>query len=209
MAAKYGHNELAEDPFKGKSSTDFDFRLTQDKLLDIKRVFDAYDDDFDGVIDIQYLGVCMRAAGLILTEKDVIRLTSEYDPEEKGVISLSNFFVLMARQMRTVSVLETNVLSAVKKISKQTIITGSNDINVTALRNVLVGKGGEQLNETELDDLMRDITQLSDKKKGTVPFDTFRKWILREVPFSTLLEEKTSADLKAKEDKKAKKKSGV
>ena len=207
MAAK--HNELPEDPFKGKSSKNFDFRLSQEKLLGIKRVFDAYDDDFDGVIDIQYLGVCMRAAGLILTEKDVIKLTSEYDPEEKGVISLANFFVLMARQMRTVAILETNVLHAVKKISKQTIIAGASDINVTALRNVLVGKGGEQLHETELDDLMRDITQLSDKKKGTVPYETFSKWILREVPFETLLEEKTSADAKAKEEKKAKKKAGV
>jgi Ca2+-binding EF-hand superfamily protein len=207
MAAKHG--ELPEDPFKGKSSKNFDFRLSQEKLLEIKRVFDAYDDDFDGVIDIQYLGMCMRAAGLILTEKDVIKLTSEYDPEEKGVISLANFFVLMARQMRTVEVLEMNVLHASKKMSKQTIIAGTNEINITALRNMLVGKGGEQLNETELDDFMRDITQLSDKKKGTVHFETFSKWIMREVPFATLLEEKTAADLKAKEEKKAKKKGGV
>ena len=242
----HGHHALPQDPFHGKSSKNYDFRLSQSQLLNIKRgnttiniplstfedecilpflscyfsclflslslsvhtlVFDAFDDDFDGVIDIQYLGLAMRAGGLILTEKDIESLTSEYDPEEKGVISLPNFFVLMARKMRDISIMEDSVKKAFKKSSKATLISGSDDYNITALRNILIGKGGDVFSETELDDFIRDATALSDQKAGTISLQVLLSWVMCEVPYAKLLEEKTEADQKAKEAKKSKKKS--
>ena len=52
-------------------------------------VFDAYDDNRDGIIDIQYLGVVMRASGLILTDKDIVNITRDADPEVFRVQSTS------------------------------------------------------------------------------------------------------------------------
>ena len=148
----------------------------------------------------------MRAGGLILTEKDIVSLTSEYDPEEKGVISLPNFFVLMARKMRDLTIMEDSVKKAFKKSSKSTLITGSDDYNITALRNILIGKGGDVFNETELDDFIRDATALSDQKSGTISLQVLMSWVMCEVPYAKLLEDKTEADKKAKEAKKSKKK---
>jgi len=170
-------------------------------------VFDAFDDDLDGVIDIQHLGLAMRAGGLILTEKDVVRLTSEYDPDEKGVISLATFFVLMARNMRDIAVIEDNVRKAFKKMSKATLISGADEVNLpTVVRNVLMSKGGDVLNETDMDDFMRDASQLADKN-GAMKMSTLEKWVMREVPFTQLVEAKAEEERLAKEAKKSKKKS--
>jgi hypothetical protein len=56
-----------------------------------------------------------------------------------------------------------------------------------------------------MDDFMRDASQLADKG-GAMKKSTLIKWVMREVPFTQLVEAKAEEERLAKEAKKSKKK---
>lgn len=185
-------------------------------------VFDAYDDDFDGVIDIENLGVVLRAGGLILTEADIKKICDEVDPEEKGTLALSDYFIIMARKYRDLPVVEQAAQTAFTKISKAAMIfKEKEDIPVTSIRNILIGKGGDMFSEKEVEDVMRYVNQLADTKAGTISMKVLQDWIFGRKPpdgfgirshprpFEELLAEKVEKEkqdkLAKKEKKKAKK----
>ena len=134
----------------------------------ILAVFDAYDDNCDGIIDIQYLGVVLRASNLILTEKDIVDIIKKADPEETGEIGLGKFFVIAARRFRDLAPIEKMARKAFTKISKSNMVSGKDDIPLAALRNVLIARGGEQFIESEVEDFMKYVHVISDRKRSTV-----------------------------------------
>ena len=85
-------------------------------------VFDSVDDDCDGVIEIKHLGYCMRAIGLMPSEKEVEEYTKSADPERAGTIEMGQFFVLIARLFRDVGEIESSAKHAFKALSQSYFI---------------------------------------------------------------------------------------
>lgn len=151
-------------------------------------VFDAFDDNCDGIIDVQYLGIVLRASGLILTEKDIMDITKEADPEDRGEIDLGKFFVIAARRFRDWKPTEQSARKAFYKISKSNMVSGHDDIPLAALRSMLISKGGEQFVESEVEDFMKDVHAISDKKKSTVSVTALVQYTFGDVAFEELVE---------------------
>jgi Ca2+-binding EF-hand superfamily protein len=87
-------------------------------------VFDAYDDDFDGVVSISHLETMLRAIGLILTRTDIAEMKKEIDVENRGAFELGAFFVIAARKFRDEHTVDAQARKAFLKISKSTLISG-------------------------------------------------------------------------------------
>lgn len=151
-------------------------------------VFDAYDDNSDGIIDIQYLGTALRASGLIITEKDIVEIGKEADPEDRGEIDLGKFFVIAARRFRDLKPIESCARKAFGKISKSNMVSGHDDIPLAALRNMLLSRGGEQFVESEVEEFMKDVQAISDRKRSTVSVKALVQYTFGDVPFEELAE---------------------
>ena len=83
------------------SSKNYNFRCSEAQIKLFKRIFDLYDDDHDGKIDPKFLGLALRAAGAIITNKQIDKILSEHDPQKLNIqIDLSDYFVFMARILR-------------------------------------------------------------------------------------------------------------
>ncbi len=83
------------------SSKNYNFRCSEAQIKLFKRIFDLYDDDHDGKIDSKFLGLALRAAGAIITNKKIDKILSEHDPQNLNLpIHLSDYFIFMARILR-------------------------------------------------------------------------------------------------------------
>lgn len=151
-------------------------------------VFDAFDDNCDGIIDIQHLGIVLRASGLIITEKDIVDISKEADPEDRGEVDLGKFFVVAARHFRDWKPVESCARKAFGKISKSNMVSGHDDIPLAALRNMLLSRGGEQFVESEVEDFMKDVQAISDRKRSTVSVKALVQYTFGDVPISELSE---------------------
>eukprot|EP00596_Hydrurales_sp_CCMP1899_P006002 CAMPEP_0119053504 /NCGR_PEP_ID=MMETSP1177-20130426/74468_1 /TAXON_ID=2985 /ORGANISM="Ochromonas sp, Strain CCMP1899" /LENGTH=208 /DNA_ID=CAMNT_0007033473 /DNA_START=128 /DNA_END=754 /DNA_ORIENTATION=+ len=142
-------------------SKNYDFRFSRESLCDIKRVFDIYDDDFDGIVGIKYLGTMLRAIGLIMTDADIVNIEKDADPEKRGEVELGYFFVIAARRFRDQDSIELAAKKAFSKMSKSTLISGEDDIQISAIKTMLMQRGGETLSESDLDAYMKIVEMLS------------------------------------------------
>jgi hypothetical protein len=109
--------------WKSKAIYDYRSQLTVHSLL-FYAVFDIYDDDFDGVVGIKYLGTMLRAIGLIMTDADIVNIEKDADPEKRGEVELGYFFVIAARRFRDQDSIELAAKKAFSKMSKSTLISG-------------------------------------------------------------------------------------
>lgn len=135
----------------------------------------------------------MRASGLILTDKDIVTITRDADPEDLGTIDLGKFLVIVARRFRDWKPIEAAARKAFTKISKSNMVSGADDIPLHALRSVLMGRGGEQFLELELEEFMKDVNVISDKKKGTVNVKALAQYTFGDVSFEELAQKAISS----------------
>lgn len=198
-----------EDGFQVKEfkpSANFNYRLSKKQIFKMKQIFDVYDDDCDGIIDIEHLGVAMRAAGMLISDSD-IELTKKQLVEQGviGKIEMSQFFLLMARKFR-----DGGDIEKAAKVAFKSIYTDPNDpltrrVPLKVLKVKLSLSGGEPLIEDEVDTFTREIRpDLLDHDGVTADYDNLIEWILEDIPDLKLDEDETKSDEKGeKEDRSA------
>jgi hypothetical protein len=134
------------------------------------------------------LGIVLRASGLIITEKDIVHISKEADPEDRGEIDLGKFFVIAARHFRDLKPIESCARKAFGKISKSNMVSGHDDIPLAALRNMLISRGGEQFVESEVEEFMKDVLAIADRKRSTVSVKALVQYTFGDVPIAELSE---------------------
>lgn len=110
----------------------------------------------------------MRASGLILTDKDIVDITKKADPEDRGEIDLGKFFIIIARRFRDLDPVVSMARKSFNKISKSNMVSGQDSIPLAALRGVLTTRGGEQFAEAEVEEFMKEVQLISDRKRSTI-----------------------------------------
>ena len=91
--------EIRADEPAIQTSKYYDFKFSEDQLLEMKRCFDLYDSDFDGILDIGEVGNVVRSfrfydpsnpqveiMPVLLTEKDLLTLKKDMDPSQSGKV---------------------------------------------------------------------------------------------------------------------------
>jgi len=116
----------------------------------IKEVFEVFDKDRDGKIAIHELGLCLRALGNCPTEKEMLGLIKDADPQDSGKFDLKTFEkVAGTKGLRTVS--KDELLSAFKAWDKEE----NGYINVAELRHALTSFG-EPLKDNEAEMILTE-----------------------------------------------------
>lgn len=176
-------------------SKNFNFRLSKKQIFKMKQVFDAHDDDYDGIIDTAFLGVAMRAAGLLVTNEEIaesIKALEIESPHTAGTIEMSRFFILVATKFRDAGEIEKAAAAAFKGIYTDPTDALSKKIPLKALRNKISASGGEQFTEEEAETFTRAIPRKFLTPDGVnAVFDDLIAFVLDDLPS---LEEESPED---------------
>ena len=92
-------------------------KLSQEQIEEYKEAFNLVDHDNDGVLTIRELDVAMRSLGYNLTNDELETMVNTKDRQEKGGITLDEFFTAMQKRTLTVQ-MEDGVREAFKLYDK-------------------------------------------------------------------------------------------
>eukprot|EP01038_Epipyxis_sp_PR26KG_P009495 gene9495-12791_t len=137
-------------------------KLSKKQLEHIKLVFDCYDDECVGEMDLKHLGVALRAAGLILTDKEISETTRKFSQDHNEErIDLGNFFIIFAKAFNDQNEIISNCRKNLDKISfmKEDPLKPTNPQVQVVLLDKLIGSGGELLNDDEEEEFIKLLKQ--------------------------------------------------
>ena len=158
--AEEEQEEDVNGPKHFRPSKNFNYRLSKKQIFKMKQVFDAHDDDYDGIIDTAYLGVAMRAAGLLVSNEEIaesIKALEIESPHTAGTIEMSRFFILVATKFRDAGEIDKAAAAAFKGIYTDPTDALSKRIPLKAFRSKISASGGEQFSEEEAEAFTRSI----------------------------------------------------
>mmetsp|Transcript_7337 Transcript_7337/g.14604 ORF Transcript_7337/g.14604 Transcript_7337/m.14604 type:complete len:165 (-) Transcript_7337:144-638(-) len=119
-------------------------KLSAEQEQELKEAFELFDAEGTGSIDYHELKVALRALGFTVSKKEVIKVASEYDVEDKGRIMLEDFLHIVAKKKSERSP-EEEVAKAFELFDEQ----GKGKISLRDLRKIS-RELGESLTEHEL-----------------------------------------------------------
>lgn len=132
----------------------YSYRLKSKKIYKMKEVFDLFDTNFDGYIEVENVGLAMRELKLFPTEMKVAEIINSMDPKKTGKVDLSTFFRHMAREFRDRGSAETykkNLRGAFSKVFGK-IAT----VKVEEFQQTLTASG-EPLTSKEIETFTRSL----------------------------------------------------
>ncbi len=74
--------------------------LTKEQLKQIQKVWNHFDKDQSGLIDLSELDQVVSELGLNATQEELDQLLSDFDTNQDGVIDYEEFLTLMAIKLR-------------------------------------------------------------------------------------------------------------
>ena len=143
--------------------------IPEDRRKEYKDAFEMFDKDKDGTITTKELANVMRSLNQDPTEEELNEMIAEVDLDGNGEIDFEEFVTLMNRRSKETDT-EEEVLNAFKVFDKE----GNGLISVTELRHIMVTLG-DQLNEDEVDELLREADSDGD---GFINYEEFIRTLM-------------------------------
>ncbi|XP_045573593.1 calcium-binding protein 2-like isoform X1 [Salmo salar] len=146
--------------------------LRPEEIEELKEAFGEFDKDKDGYISCKELGECMRTMGYMPTEMELIELSQNICG---GRVDFEDFVELMGPKMLA----ETADMIGVKELRdafKEFDSNGDGQISLAELKEAMKKLVGEQLNQPEIDEILRDVDLNGD---GLLDFEEFVRMMSR------------------------------
>ncbi|KAL8026355.1 hypothetical protein ABFX02_14G021200 [Erythranthe guttata] len=145
--------------------------LTEEQILEFQSAFTLFDQDGDGCISIEELGIVMRSLNQNPTEKELRDMINEVDSDGNGTIDFDEFLNLMTAKKMQVS----DVLNEEQIVEFQEAFTtfdkdGDGSITIEDLARMM--RCLDQINLTEKD-LRGIINEIDSDGNGTIELDEF------------------------------------
>ncbi|TSK22566.1 Calcium-binding protein 1 [Bagarius yarrelli] len=137
-------------------------------IIELKEAFKEFDRDKDGFISCKDLGECMRTMGYMPTEMELIELSQKIGG---GRVDFDDFVELMGPKMLA----ETADMIGVKELRdafREFDSNGDGQISLAELREAMKKLMGQQLNQREMDEILKDVDLNGD---GLVDFEGERR----------------------------------
>lgn len=138
--------------------------IPEDRRKEYKDAFEMFDRDKDGTITAKELANVMCSLNQDPTEEELNEMIAEVDLDGNGEIDFEEFVTLMNRRSKETDT-EEEVLNAFKVFDKE----GNGLISITDLRHIMMTLG-DQLNEEEVDDMLREADTDGD---GFINYEDF------------------------------------
>jgi len=130
----------------------------QKKYFELQSVFEIFDMDKSGNVDLHELGGLMQALGISLEEDEKKNMMKEFDKDNSGSISFDEFWTYMKRRGEDVDAGE-----LVKDVFKMMDQDGSGSVTTTEFIDVME-KLGTNLTKREIQDLVKEIDSGGDNE---------------------------------------------
>ncbi|KAL4658345.1 calcium-binding protein 5-like [Arapaima gigas] len=150
--------------------------LTDDEIEELRKAFQEFDKDKDGLISCKDLGHLMRTMGFMPTEMELIELSQNINMNLGGRVDFEDFVELMAPKLLA----ETAGMIGLKELKdafKEFDMDGDGAITTEELRLAMKKLLGEHMTRREIDDVIREV---DNNKDGTVDFEEFVKMMSRD-----------------------------
>ena len=136
-------------------------KLTKEKENKLKSIFYLVDQDKDNQIDINEVGVTLRALGIYLSQDDILQITKEIDPSNTGKVNYEKLKEVYINRLSTNKTVN-DLVKAFKSFDKNNTET----ININDLQHGLTVLG-EPLSEYEFKLLLEEANCEND---GTIDY---------------------------------------
>ena len=138
--------------------------LTEEQISEFKDAFDEFDTDCDGVISVKELGPLLQSLNQNPSKSEVLQMISEVDVDGSGKLKFPDFLLMMSSKLR-----DTDSEEEIRETFRFLDKSGNGFISTAELRHIMLNIG-EQLNEAEVDELVRDADIDGD---GVVDYQEF------------------------------------
>ncbi|XP_075747462.1 uncharacterized protein LOC142807415 [Rhipicephalus microplus] len=135
--------------------------LSEDRVAEIKKVFESYDTEGNGAIPVSKLGAVMSSLGYKLTESN---LQDILGTEKRTIITFSELITMIAKD-----VLAANTEEEFKQVFKVFDHNGDGLVSCAELRYAMTTLG-QKLSSEDVDEMIRVIRK---DAKGKLTFDEF------------------------------------
>ncbi|KAJ3200887.1 Centrin-1 [Dinochytrium kinnereticum] len=142
----------------GKGNKHYD--LTAAQLQEIREVFDLFDTDGSGTIDMKEFKIVMRSLGFNPTQEEVHSMAHEFDFTEEPVLSFEEFLFLMAAKIS-----EKDVHEEMRKSFKLFDLENRGKIGFRDLKRV-AKEIGELITDEEIQTILEETDKDGDGEIG-------------------------------------------
>ncbi|KAJ3192418.1 Centrin-4 [Irineochytrium annulatum] len=136
------------------------FDLSAGQLQEIREVFNLFDTDGSGTIDLAELRIVMRALGFSPSKEDLIGMAAEFQVDDDPSLSFEEFLFLMARKLS-----EKDAHTEMMKSFTLFDIEGRGKIGPKELRRV-AKEIGEYITDDEIDMIIEETDKDGDGEIG-------------------------------------------
>ncbi|PLB53972.1 calmodulin [Aspergillus steynii IBT 23096] len=145
--------------------------INEEQICEFKRAFSLFDNDGDGQITRNELGVAMRTLGLNPSESELQDMIDEVDVDKSGTIDFPEFLTMMARRTKEQD-LEEDISEAFKVFDRD----DDGFISPEELRQVMISIG-EKLTDGEIAEIIREVDRDGD---GCIGYDEFLQLMMQK-----------------------------
>ena len=110
-------------------------QLREDQLADLRALFDLFDSDGDGLLEVEEVGTIWAACGTVLTEAEVLDMVTELKPNLRK-LPYEEFVNMMCRPM-----VDSEALEEQLRNTFPTFAGGKPQITASSLANALADLG--------------------------------------------------------------------
>jgi len=173
------------DEKKFRPSKNYLFRLSKPELENIKRIFDYFDDGCDGSISIADFPTALRAVGLLINNAEMEDVIYEADPNSTGSVTITTFFIIVARKFRDSGEIVKTTESAFNKIYVAPATDTSNEKKIpltSVFRGAVIARGGEPLTEAQIDEFIRQVPPTLLDKDNNIKVNDLVSVVMADLP---------------------------
>ena len=138
----------------------------------IKEVFDEIDTSGDGKLDAGELKMAFRTLGLEFTTDELLKLVSEFDPDNTGSIDYESFFNLIHNSMT-----KKDPMDKIKLSFQMLDENKTGKITLANLKHV-ASQLGEDISEQELQEMINEADLDGD---GKISYDEYLNMMLKTI----------------------------
>lgn len=121
--------------------------------------------------------------GVLLNNAEIEDVIYEADPNKTGTVTMSTFFIIVARKFRDAGEVEKTTEIAFNKIYTATDTTTEKKIPLnTVFRSAMIARGGEPLSEALIDDFLRQIPPTLIDRENQIKTNDLINIIMADLP---------------------------
>jgi len=121
--------------------------------------------------------------GLLLNNAEMDDIVYEADPNKTGSVTMSTFFIVIARKFRDAGEIEKTTEIAFNKIYTATDASAEKKIPLsTVFRSAVIARGGEPLTEALIDDFLRQIPPTLIDRENQIKINDLISIVMADLP---------------------------